>query len=325
MKNYKNFLKINESSEYSEFDYDENIIGEYYDSNYKWSDYHTEDEIGMYFTWYTIESKIDIERLTDDYKSDFVSYNEIESYDSYYNEYILENISTFNDDISEKFKEEILDDLDEEDEEDYVDYTPEDKLDDLDDDMKMQMILDNDDSDFLSYVWEKIYPNNALEYIYEIYGEPTYSNDIERNYNIIQELVKTLINYINITDFDIDNDDDYEYKESYFYETLSENTETAIKHQKDLIDYNNDNIIPLFDTCDNFSNTKYIESEKFQQIYIDKKLEQEKEYWDTTEKLMKEEMPDILISFNNIGILNYEIEKKYNKYMYKIRVKEFNI
>ena len=336
LKTYKKF--INESinnADRDEFHFSSDMVEEYFKENNKWSGMG--ESVINFFRWSEIINVVDEESLNSEYRSDFANRDDYESWDSYYEDYIKEDMNRFNESINEYFESEILDYLDAEDDAEEIEekneYTAEEKLEELKDNDESTLgsiITDYDVSEFMSFVWDKQYGDNAIEYLNEIYGDPS---DYEPSYgsydagkrehyeDIANTYYESIKSYIDEKDFDKlwYEQSDYEYKEEFFFEQVDFDD----KLKEKLIEYDKDNILPLYNELDDLSeliNTTE-RQEKLIELYkkdtdIDEMNESEK----------KSVMSDFFIEWREKEIdITEEIKKKYSPYMMKIVSRDFNL
>jgi len=335
LKTYKKF--INESIDHSnhdDFNFGSDMIEEYFKENNKWSDMG--ENVISFFRWSEIINVVDEESLNRDYRSDFVNRDDSESWSNYYEGYINENINKFNESIDEYFEREILDYLDAEDDaeeiEEKKEYTAEEKLEELvgDESTLDEIINDHDVSEFMSFVWDKVYDNNVIGYLNEIYGDPDYyepsygeydSIKRQRYEDIANPYYESIKSYIDEKDFDElwQEQNDYDYKEEFFFDSLDWND----KLKKKLIEYDDDNILPLYNNFDDLS--ELIDTTERQEKLIEL-YKKDNDIDEMGESEKKSEMSDFFIEWREKEIdITEEIKKKYSVYMMKIVSRDFNL
>ena len=270
IKNYKNYF-INESSTYEKDDLivDDNVVEEYFEQHYK-----VDEEEYIYSGVYLINF-INETEFMDSVIYDEANYMDVSEYsdeDLFY-EYIEKSLKEKHTD-EETIDEYIIDEIDEGLDKD-LDIN--DKLEIFNLEQLQQFVVDYlDKYDFVNFAAHKKYDDMSVqEYLSEIYREENY-------YNALQYY----INYEEL-DKDIINDSDYDTKLELYYDALIEDD----RLQNDLYNYDNKNIIYLFDIIPDGS--FFGEDPNYQLNYIVEYKKEHTTIYDTTQE-QDEEWEDIL-------------------------------
>ena len=307
MKYLKNInLKINKyklfeniSMLYSDLNIDENDIDEYFDKNY-------EVDLDIYGKDF-LRNYIDEDSLDKEMKRSFLESSEVENF-SDLREYIEKYESNFINEVKEKVKKDYEDDYED-------DMTFDEMLDLLDDSDFAELILNDDEEAFLEEKWEEYYDGSGMEYFKNIYGNEIPMSVLQ--YYIDEKTAKDAIK----------ESESMDYKKEYFID-IALTSRNQDKYLKKVVDYDNDNVLILFDYFDD--DADYFYTYEYQKILLRKKLENETDINidKLNEKELKEfekeyeyELEDILENIENKYNLVIEITEKFPKIYRKLNIK----
>jgi len=333
--NYKKY-NLNESNyDNSDLNLDESIVEEYYDSNYE-VDEENYKYMGTQLFQFMDENKY-MTQVMDDFKGNYG----IDDYDDEddFRKYINLNSKDFVELVEKLLKEfnlkELIDRFTKERDKlasgkygykyvkaDLPNYIKDadnlDNLDELDFDEKLdllsseelkQLIIDNDDSEYVNWSVDERYSDVSVE---------DFLSDMGYHDEDLYEQLKWYIDTDELNKYYKDNEN-YDYKLDFYLGNIGSDEDI----QNKVLEYDNKNAIYLFDIMDKkFYNGR---SEYFQQMYIDEMKKENSEDYENETEWANEEMPGIMKDLYDKFGLDEDVKRKYLKYTKQVVASEFNL